>query len=236
MEINKEDLELCIKKLPTTVKQILQDYPNKCIVAGGYIRDTINEDKVSDIDIFFTDPSLVEEILEKYYKKDKIDNSIMKSIMRYIENTKNNKILFNSPNAITVEDEGYNVQLIKKWTLEDVKDILNIFDFIISCAGIWYNGNEWQSIREVGYYSNLKEKKLSYLNPSKETNCLGSILRVIKLRAKGYTIGFNDLSFLLASYYSKLQGLDDSKKIELKLEIHNQLTSNFTDFYGPNGK
>jgi len=62
--LKEEDLQKCVNNLPIFTKEkIMKKYRDKVIIAGGYIRDTINNDPIKDIDIFFKDPNIINEIV-----------------------------------------------------------------------------------------------------------------------------------------------------------------------------
>jgi len=169
--LQREDLDWCVMRLPKSVQKVLKIYPGKVSLAGGFIRSCITGDVTKDIDLFVDS----EETAKKAV--DVLEDDFFTSRT------------FKTANAYTILREGKTtVQFIYKWVYTRPEDILNDFDFTICCAVIWYEGAHFQSAINNYYYSDLAAKRLRYANPSRIEEAGGSVLRVLKYYSKGYKI------------------------------------------------
>jgi len=168
-ELNKYDLQWCIRRLPPSVRSMLKK--NEVIVAGGYIRSCILNEPVNDVDLFVHSKEYAKEIALDMVGDDE-------------------KRLIETDNAITMKGLKYTTQFITRWLYERPESILESFDFTICQAAFWWDHycQRWKSSCSCDFYSDLAAKRLVYTKPIREEEPGGSILRVLKYYQKGYRI------------------------------------------------
>ena len=191
MELFKEDLCWCIRRLPKDVFNLMKERGNKVFVAGGFIRSCVANEKINDIDLFTTDKTTAELFANIIKGKD--------------------YNLMETDNAFTVYGRGrISAQFIHKWLFSKPEDILPSFDFTIAKAVIWFDGEEWQSLCDDRFYADLSAKRLVYCSPKRIEEVGGSMLRVLKFYQRGYRIPLDSLGAVIARIHS---GLDQSRFI-----------------------
>ena len=193
MQLNKYDLNWCIRRLPYAVRSILKKEP--VIVAGGYIRACILNESINDIDLFVSDKEMARKYALKLVQRDE-------------------KRLIVTDNAITVKGMKHPVQFITRWVYNKPEDILSSFDFTICQATFWWEGNKeaediptapknvhpgkWCSIVSDSFYQDLSAKRLVYTEPIREEEAGGSMLRVLKYYQHGYRITIDSFAGVIA--------------------------------------
>lgn len=179
--LNEIDLRSCIAKLPQLLKDAMR-YDSNIIVAGGFIRSVIAKEPINDIDVFVSDINKAQQLTKQL-------TSLVKS-EEYITRTKN---------ATTIKSNPV-VQIIHRWTFNDMVECINSFDFTITKAAIQFDKIEDRFIGKVDdrYYEDLSSKRLIYTNPIREEEAGGSMLRVFKYYKRGYTIELNSLAQVIS--------------------------------------
>lgn len=175
MKLNKYDLHWCVRRLPYAIRAIVKK--EEIVVAGGYIRSCILNERINDIDLFIPDGSYAKEISE------------------WLVGGKKRRIV-ETQNAITVKGFKYPVQFITRWTYDDPLKVLYSFDFTICQASFWWDHYccQWKSAVSDAFYEDLAAKRLVYTSPMREEAPGGSILRILKYYQKGYRITIPSLS------------------------------------------
>jgi len=189
MELLLEDLKWCIKRLPKRVEKLMKEKGNKLMLAGGFIRACVSNEKPNDIDLFSAS-SKDAELFVNIIKKD--TDRVIKTDYAYT--------LVSGPKP--------PIQFIHKWTYENPTDVLPSFDFTIARAMIWFNGELWQSLCDDRFYADLAAKRLVYCSPKRIEEVGGSMLRVLKFYQKGYRIPLDSLGAVIARIHS---GLDQER-------------------------
>lgn len=188
------DVAWCVRWLPVTVKSLLQTYPGKLILAGGFIRACIASEEIHDIDLFPATKELGYALALSLAGGEKHKTNV-----------------YCTANAFSVPEprKGISVQFIHRWLYATPEDILPSFDFSIAQAAIWYeatstdsNGKvlagKWKSLCSSRFYSDLAAKRLVYLCPQRNEDAGGSILRVLKFYQRGYRIPIDSLGAVIA--------------------------------------
>lgn len=178
MELNAYDLAWCVRRLPHKLRELMKQ--ENIIVSGGYVRASILNEPINDVDLFTNDKSyakeLALEIVEGKEKKLKI-----------------------SDNAITIIGFKHTIQFITRWTYEKPQDIIASFDFTICQASFWWDHycTKWCSFCSDSFYQDLAAKRLIYTEPIREEEPGGSMLRILKYYQRGYKITLDSLSRII---------------------------------------
>ncbi len=178
MELLKEDLYWCIRRLPKDVVSLLR-HEQRLFVAGGFIRACIANERPSDIDIFSPNKDIA-ELCARTLAGKKYD-------------------FLPTDNAFTVFGKGrLSVQFIHKWTFENPADVLPSFDFTIAKAVFWCEKKIWGSLCDERFYPDLAAKRLTYCSPKRIEEVGGSMLRILKFYQRGYRIPLDSLGATIA--------------------------------------
>jgi hypothetical protein len=196
--MNQEDLNWCLKRVPENLKRILMDHAQKLCIGGGFIRSCITGDKANDIDIFSNSKDTAEILstqLSKQFGYKKIDTH----------------------NAITLLRHGLPFQFIHRWVYDHPgRNVLSDFDFTICCASIWYEDSRWHGLVHDVFYQDLAAKRLRYTYPNRIEEAGGSALRVLKYYQKGYRITLQSYAGVIArlgSGVSEVKSAVDEEKL-----------------------
>lgn len=183
MNLSYHDLAWCVKRLPKNVVGFLQRHSKRLIVAGGFIRACIANEKVNDVDIFADSRELSRNVA--------LELSTMGGLTHSIYLTEN---------AYTVHCSPFPIQFIHKWIYKEPMDVVHSFDFTIAKAAFWYNKdtNAWDSYVHDNFYSDLAAKRLVYTSPIRNEDAGGSLLRVLKFYQKGYRIPLDSLGAVIS--------------------------------------
>lgn len=168
-DLDDHDLRRVVRRLPQAlVATLTEDGKPRGVVAGGFIRTVIANERPSDIDVFGANVTEVWALSEAYRKR--VDRS------RAVE----------TDNAITiVAPSVLPVQFIKRWTFENPILLLKSFDFSIARAAVWYMDKAWFGVVHRRFYRDLAARRLVYLSPVDNT-AGGTLLRLQKFAARGY--------------------------------------------------
>lgn len=190
-----EDVDGCVRSLPTLVKTFVK----KCddlFIAGGFVRDVIGRQPVSDIDLFTTSKPRAAELAHQLQKEAEEAGHTLKSKV--------------TENAVTLTGLRLPIQIISRWTFNSPADAIASFDFTISQACLFFNKTEntWDSVCSPRFYTDLAARRLIYTSPVRIEELGGSMLRVLKLYERGYRITLGSLSKVIARIAS---GVDTSR-------------------------
>jgi len=176
--LTNQDLHFVVSRLPKDLVVGIKNH--KLIVAGGFIRETISGGKVSDIDLF--------------------GQSVDTLKLAALELAQDRKgRMFNTDNAITVlSPPRLPIQFITKWLFTEPSLCVDSFDFTVCQAGIWWDGENWQSTISPAFYPDLAAKRLVYTYPVRIEAAGGSMLRVRKFLQRGYSIQSASLAGVIA--------------------------------------
>lgn len=169
-----EDLNFVLSRVPRDVLKLMQD--NGLYLAGGFIRATIANEKVADIDLFGG------------------NKDAMKMLAMELA-VKRGGRMHETDNAFTViAGNRIPVQFIHRWLYEpgQQETLIGQFDYTIAQGVIWWDGANvvpaWRSLVSDRFYTDLAARRLFYTHPQRHENAGGSLLRARKFIAKGYTI------------------------------------------------
>lgn len=182
--MNPYDLNYILANLPHKLKQFMMDHPSALVLAGGAIRSIVAKEPVNDYDVYGRNPESTKVLADQWitlYPPDRVHTSA---------------------NAITcIYNTERTVQFITRWTFDTPDQVIDGFDFTICQAAVWYDGEYWQCNHHKDFFTDLAFKRLIYTAaPRREEAPGGSVLRVTKYVARGYSIQPESLSYLLARF------------------------------------
>jgi len=182
------DLHFVLTRLPKDIRNLMKKHG--LILGGGFIREVIAGNKANDIDLFgATLVQLLSATLELQQ-----DRSARK---------------FETANAITlISAPRMPVQFIKRWLFPDANAVVASFDFTVCQAAIWFADGHWHSSIADRFYPDLAARRLVYTSPAREEEAGGSMMRVRKFLARGYTIQASSLGAVIARLIGKVRNSD----------------------------
>ena len=155
----------------------MKDEKDAVMLAGGFIRTCIGNEKMTDVDLFTKSKESAE--------------------LFALRLTKDNEKFIKTDNAFTIVCK-VPIQFIHRWSYNAPAEIIPSFDFTIARAVIWYDGTDWQSLCDDRYYADLAAKRLVYCCPNRVEEVGGSLLRVLKFYQKGYRIPLDSFAGTIA--------------------------------------
>lgn len=183
MQLNPMDLATAVRRLPVGAKYLMMRHGANALLAGGFIRSCVANEKINDVDLFTTSAGYAKRLCNELAEG------------REVITTKN---------AYTLPGEPYSVQFIHRWTYPRPEAALERFDFTMARAAIWYDlggpGRKagWQSLCDVRFYGDLCAKRLVYVAPERDEEAGASMLRILKFYQRGYRIPLDSLALCLA--------------------------------------
>lgn len=180
----QEDLVWCLRRLPKCVFNLMKEEKDSVMLAGGFIRACIANEKIIDIDLFVRQKENAKLYLRRLVK--------------------NSGYFIKTDNAYTVLCKKQTIQFIHKWVYDRPEDIIPSFDFTVARAVIWYDGTNWSSLCDDRYYQDLAAKRLVYCSPTRIEEAGGSMLRVLKFYQRGYRIPLDSLGAVIARLNSAI--------------------------------
>lgn len=198
-KLDKKDLIWAVRRLPLVVKDLMELYPRRIVLGGGYLRAVVANEPVNDLDLFTGSPESAKTFAEALAAK----------VGRELHIT---------DNAYTIRlPNGTCVQFIHRWSFVFPESLLDSFDFTIACAAIWCSHEkQWESLADDDFYSDLAAKRLVYRSPIRNEDAGGSLLRVLKYYQRGYRIPLDSLGSVLAR---TVKDFTDLREPELASEI-----------------
>jgi len=182
--LTNQDLHFIVSRLPKDLAEKIKNH--KLIVAGGFIRETIAGGKVSDIDLFGKSVDA------------------LKLAALELSNDRKGR-MFSTDNAITVlSPPRLPIQFITKWLFTEPSLCVTSFDFTVCQAGIWWDGENWQSIASTAFYPDLAARRLVYTYPARIEAAGGSMLRVRKFLHRGYSIQSGSIAGVISRMVSSM--------------------------------
>lgn len=209
----QEDIDYCVRGLPAELGDELHEHPN-LVIAGGYMRWKIANEKASDIDVFAPTAQEAKEAAARLAKKLKAT-------------------VITTDNACTLIGDKlpFPIQFIHKWTYGTPGDVIQSFDFTISQAAIYFasngqsgmkSGMKWQSVCSDRFYADLAAKRLVYAG----SNCPGgTMLRMAKFLRRGYRISPENMAGIVTDVAGEASSIDASKGESMRTAILGLLRS-----------
>lgn len=175
------DIKQVIYSLPEAIVILMRKYAGISVLAGGYIRATVANEEVNDIDIFVPTNEIGERFASELY----------------------NKTYYMDANHIQVYVDGIEVQIIWRYPYKKVNEILEQFDYTVAKAAIWFDEGidkevpDFKGICHQRFYKDLARKLLVY-DCNREVERVQSIPRLLKYTKYGYSIEPSSLSAVIA--------------------------------------
>lgn len=176
--LRPSDVHWVASRLPKDVYDAMKA-DSKLILAGGFIRACIANEKPADIDLFSSTKEQAGVVAGKLAAK-------------------RNRKPITTDNAITIPGPGLALQFIHRWTFETIDKCIESFDFTIASAAIAFVDGKWVGKCHEDFYSDLAGKRLVYLSPVRNEDAGGSMLRVLKFYQRGYRIPLDSLGAVIA--------------------------------------
>jgi len=181
MKLTSEDVIRVVSGIPADIREIMHD--TGAYLAGGAVRALVAGEPVSDFDLFSVDKDAALRLATTVTAK------------RYGVGATTS---MTTDNAITVLTVGRApVQCILKFSHADPGAMIAMFDFTVVQAAVWLR-DDWRSVCSDGFYPDLAARRLTYTYPIGDGDACGSILRMRKYLAKGYTIQAPSLAGIVA--------------------------------------
>lgn len=179
------DLNFVLTRLPSDIRDLMKKHG--LILGGGFIREVIAGNKANDVDLFgHSIIQLAEAALEIQQARD--------------------ARRFQTPNAITlVSAPRIPLQFITRWLFTSPLDLVASFDFTVCQAAIWFENGVWRSEIAERFYIDLAARRPVYTSPKREEEAGGSMMRVRKFLARGYTIQASSLAAVIARLVGKVR-------------------------------
>lgn len=191
--MHPNDLSWGVQRLPKIVFELLKQHPGKLFVAGGFIRATVANEPINDIDLFACSPELALKI------KQQLESTL--GVEAFV-----------TDNAYTLKTDTYPIQIIHRWTFDSPARAMESFDFTIARAAIYCQGQTWHGLCDPLFYQDLAAKRLTYTRPFRNEDAGGSILRVLKFYQRGYRIPLYSLAAVIARF---TKGIDTASETKL---------------------
>lgn len=177
-DLSWHDLQWALRRCPRNVLNMLKTHPGSAFVAGGFLRSTIANEPVNDIDVFAATPELAKAYAQEMAKSWKIIETC---------------------NTYTIPQVRPPIQVIHRWTYTVLEDLLNSFDFTIASAAMFHDGKSWRGVCHPKFYEDLAAKRLVYMSPQQRNeDAGGSLLRVLKFYQRGYRIPLDSFAAVIA--------------------------------------
>lgn len=202
-DLRRHDILWITSRLPRNVRDLMKTHGQAVILAGGFIRACIANEKPADIDLFTTSKDYAAAIARELAGGDL-------------------KKIHTTDNAYTVNSgRGLPIQIIHRWTFPEPESVVCSFDFTIASAAVWCTplkgvdalGKEtvrpqWHGKADAEFYSDLAGRRIVYRCPIRAEDAGGSMLRVLKFYQRGYRIPLDSLGEIIARL---LAGVDPNK-------------------------
>ena len=178
------DLSWAVRKIPAALQKIMKERPGTVCVAGGFVRASVANEPINDIDVFCSSKEEAQQV---------------KMTLLRLAGTKVGKVV-QTENAITLTHFHLPIQIITRWTFTCSREVCDSFDFTCCRAAIFFSKktNAWASMCDERFYPDLAARRLTYCNPDREEDAGGSALRVLKYYQRGYRIPLDSYAKIIA--------------------------------------
>lgn len=196
------DLQWCLRRAPRKLLELMKKHGAIVMVAGGYIRSCVSNEKINDIDLFASSAETSKALALELAEGDE-------------------KRIGTTDNCYYVRGFGVHIQFIHRWSFTDPSACILSFDFTIARAAFWWNRNptesdpdagKWRSAIDPNFYPDLAGKRLIYTSPVRIEESGGSMLRVLKFYQRGYRIPLDSMGAVIARLVHGVTTLPDWDK------------------------
>jgi len=185
IELPNEVVVKVVATLPLPVKRMLR--MSGLFLAGGFVRSVVEGEKPKDVDIWVSS----KEEAQRWARL--LSGALHRGS-------------FATSNAITISFPDTAIQFITRWTFQTPEEVIKTFDFTIAQAVVWFDKGvgEWKGLCAETFLDDVANKRLVYTSPVREEDAAGSLLRVNKFVARGYTISDEDMGRVTARVVKKV--------------------------------
>lgn len=188
-------------KIPFAIKDVMRAHPKKVVLAGGFIRSVIADEKISDIDLFVPNQDLAHEVAKE------IGAASIPCFSSWALRS----------HCLSLPTKPWTTQISWRRPFEAPEEVAAAFDFTICMAGMWKTGTDyncgWESWVHDYFYPDLKSRVLRYMDPDREEVGGEAFLRVLKFVSRGYKISIEELSTIVDRLASSANGLSGDDAI-----------------------
>lgn len=198
--MSTDNAERVRRALPQNVSGFLREDP-RAVVAGGFVRDTISNRPVSDVDVYLwgCSPEDVREAALTFAGR--YDYTVERE----------------SRNALTlVKDDTLTVQFVFNRAYTSVVDIIQSFDFLCCQAAV---GGEGPGVVSELFFYDAENGALRWSAPASSLApkaARGAIIRTIKLCSRGWKMTPSEQIRLQAAFAAECERLNISPTEHLK--------------------
>lgn len=226
--LNDQDVSWCVRRLPRLVRAAMMT-DSRIACAGGFVRDCISRDPISDVDLFTVSKGAAETLAY----------GLAGCPVTPLKGSPDRKKCYESKYAFTVKgvDHGFPVQVIHRWTFERPEHVVPSFDFTIARAAIWYDVDSkgWRSLCAPSFYADLAAKRLVYCSPERNEDAGGSMLRLLKFYQRGYRSPLDSLGAVISRLVGGIRDeFDDSQNVETKEQWRSRILTGLLVEVDPN--
>lgn len=177
------DLSWAVRKIPAALQKVMKEHPRTVCVAGGFIRASIANEPINDVDVFCSSEKEACQVMAEILAS---NPAMGKNIV--------------TENAITFVQYKPAIQIITRWTFPAATEVCNSFDFTCCRAAIFFSKttNAWSSCCDERFYPDLAARRLVYCEPDRDEDAGGSALRVLKYYQRGYRIPLDSYAKILS--------------------------------------
>jgi hypothetical protein len=187
MKLHDNFTQMVVAALPGALQQALKRH-NAC-VGGGFVRDIVSGKEPKDIDVFCNTDSTVHGIQD--FLEWEIDGA----------RTKENK------NSVTIDsfiETITPIQIVNRWYVWPPEELVKTFDWGICQAAVYWDGRQWQGVCTQAFIDDLANAAATYMSPNRDEDPGASVLRMVKLARKGYTITEESIAGCLGRMFNAL--------------------------------
>ena len=178
MKLKQEHLDEALQLMGEDLRAILKDHPNQLIVAGGLLRAVVEGEDPTDVDVFVRDRK-----------------AMSRAVMRLNDL---GWVPYTSPKAVTFRLAGrLPVQLIDRWPFDSPLGLIATFDYTMSQAALWHDGDDFRSVASPFFYEEVETKTLTFASPNRSDRDGDAVLRLLKFYRRGYRISLAGLADVL---------------------------------------
>jgi len=162
------EIRFIMSFVPGELQEVMKEF--HLILAGGFIRDAIAGIRPNDIDLWCNS-----------------DDRCSMAAMSYVARI-GGDIGWGDFAGTVTKPEHFPVAFIYARPYATPEALIDSFDYSVCRAAIWFNGDFWESMVDVGFKQDVAGRRLSYRDGRREeVNRDLVVQRLYKLIRKGYT-------------------------------------------------
>jgi hypothetical protein len=223
MKLQYHDLQFALLRTPRVLLAVMKagDWHGKIYVGGGFLRSTVAGDHVNDVDVFVQSKKDADRLAKLLViNRMRLGKAIEELTVDEAEQV--DRRIYKTDNALTLTCFTPAIQIIHRWTFETGASVADSFDFSCCAAAFWFDEG-WSSYCHDRFYPDIASKRLVYLNPERNEDAGGSMLRVLKYYQKGYRIPLDSLAQVITRLF---RGVELEKVCFLKGAVGGKIKPN----------